>query len=506
MLLLTILTLQAAWSVSAAPVCTDDASTSIPASAASNAAVATPSAPTSAIPSTDAPSNAPAPAPTSTGSTDSLPGHGGMNEAVTVATGWYPAWEKESFPPSAIPWSRYNMMTFSFALTTQDPSVLDLVGEEETLRTFAAEAKKNNVTSLISVGGWTGSQHFSSAVATEDSRAAFQKAILGMVTEYGLDGVDFDWEYPNADGIGCNEKSPQDAENFLTFLKGLRADPAGANLVLTAATSTKPFNGPDATPLQDVSGFAEALDFLAIMNYDIWGSWAQTTGPNAPLKDSCAPTGSQMGSAESAVAAWTAAKFPANQILLGVAAYGHSFRVDLSAAKSSNGALSVYAPFDKANQPLGEGETSSVPTPNKCGVPEGPAGVWTFRGMIENGFLGPDGNPAEGIDYTFDECSETPFVYQQQNQTFISFDDAKSFTAKGEFINQKDLRGFAVWHVLGDSADNILLDAIHQGIGTEMECVPEPEAEPTAEPTSQPTATPTQTSPVETSPTETYYA
>jgi chitinase len=48
------------------------------------------------------------------------------------------------------------------------------------------------------------------------------------------------------------------------------------------------------------------------MNYDIWGSWSTGIGPNAPLDDSCAPT--QAGSAKSAVAAWTGAKFPANQV------------------------------------------------------------------------------------------------------------------------------------------------------------------------------------------------
>ena len=152
------------------------------------------------------------------------------------------------------------------------------------------------------------------------------------------------------------------------------------------------------------------------MNYDVFGSWAANTGPNAPLKDSCAPTADQLGSAESAVAAWTGAGFPATQILLGVPAYGRSFHVDLSAAKSTSGSLNAYAAFDKTNIPLGEGETSSTPVANKCGILEGPGGVWSFRGMIERGFLGADGNPAEGIDYTFDECSQTvsdlyfPFV------------------------------------------------------------------------------------------------
>jgi len=48
------------------------------------------------------------------------------------------------------------------------------------------------------------------------------------------------------------------------------------------------------------------------MNYDVWGSFSASVGPNAPLDDSCAPT--KGGSATSAVKAWKAAGFPASQV------------------------------------------------------------------------------------------------------------------------------------------------------------------------------------------------
>lgn len=97
------------------------------------------------------------------------------------------------------------------------------------------------------------------------------------------------------------------------------------------------------------------------MSYDIWGPWSSGIGPNAPLDDSCATT--HAGSARSAVAAWTGANFPANQvrvchmyrsvlfinciqIVLGVPAYGHSSKL----ADQSNFAL--YAPFTPYGNPL----------------------------------------------------------------------------------------------------------------------------------------------------------
>ena len=49
-----------------------------------------------------------------------------------------------------------------------------------------------NVYAVMSVGGWGGSQYFSSAVATEANRTAFAKAVMAAISQYGLDGVEFE--------------------------------------------------------------------------------------------------------------------------------------------------------------------------------------------------------------------------------------------------------------------------------------------------------------------------
>lgn len=79
-----------------------------------------------------------------------------------------------------------------------------------------------------------------------------------------------DWEYPGVQGAGNNQVSSTDSARFLTFLQLLRAQlPESAKL--TAATQVTPFAGPDGTPMRDVSAFAQVLDWILIMNYDIWG-------------------------------------------------------------------------------------------------------------------------------------------------------------------------------------------------------------------------------------------
>jgi chitinase len=43
----------------------------------------------------------------------------------------------------------------------------------------------------ITVGGWTGSTFFSSAV-TPQNRTMFVQAVIDVVNQYGFDGVDFE--------------------------------------------------------------------------------------------------------------------------------------------------------------------------------------------------------------------------------------------------------------------------------------------------------------------------
>ena len=113
-------------------------------------------------------------------------------------------------------------------------------------------------------------RYFSAAVATAQSRETFAGNILGMYTQYGVDGIDIDWEFPGQDGNAGNGESPGDAANFLSFLQLLRKTlPPQAKI--TAATMTVPWADAQGNPLKDVSAFAKVLDWILIMNYDTWG-------------------------------------------------------------------------------------------------------------------------------------------------------------------------------------------------------------------------------------------
>jgi len=53
--------------------------------------------------------------------------------------------------------------------------------------------EKQNVQAILSIGGWTGSMYYSSAVATPGNRTAFARAVMGVVQQYDLDGIEFEY-------------------------------------------------------------------------------------------------------------------------------------------------------------------------------------------------------------------------------------------------------------------------------------------------------------------------
>lgn len=48
------------------------------------------------------------------------------------------------------------------------------------------------IQAILSIGGWTGSQYFSTAVATDANRTSFAQAVMALVSQYNLDGVEFE--------------------------------------------------------------------------------------------------------------------------------------------------------------------------------------------------------------------------------------------------------------------------------------------------------------------------
>ena len=164
---------------------------------------------------------------------------------------------------------------------------------------------------LLSIGGW-GSGRFSEMAASKDNREMFANECQRVVEEYGLDGIDIDWEYPTQSTAKISS-SPDDTANF-TLLMGDLRKAIGNDKLLTAATVC------DAQYI-DVGSCIDYLDLVNVMAYDMSEGEAHHSALY-PSEISGECTSSQ------AVEAHLKAGVPKEKLVMGVPFYGKGNRED----------------------------------------------------------------------------------------------------------------------------------------------------------------------------------
>ncbi|CAO3609811.1 unnamed protein product [Cunninghamella blakesleeana] len=190
--------------------------------------------------------------------------------------------------PTSIAWNKLDHILYAFAV----PDSKGNIGQfnEKQLQQLVHQAHENKKLVSLSIGGWTGSVYFSSLIRTSDMRDQFSSTLVNAVKMYDLDGLNLDWEYPNAmNGVSCNQRDPHDTTNLLTFTILLREKLIKAfpkeHKYITMAVAAKVFNGPDSKPSKQLSNqWAKVVDSFYIMAYDLRGKWDRYTGANAPIE------------------------------------------------------------------------------------------------------------------------------------------------------------------------------------------------------------------------------
>lgn len=378
------------------------------------------------------------------------------NRTAPVAAAYYPSWSVSSNPPDELNFAKFDILFFAFA-TPNASSTLKWDSEsQDTLRKLVSSARKSGKGTkiVLSVGGWLGSYWFSNAVKTAANRTKFHNALVEAVITFGLDGIDIDWEYPNSEGAG-NPHSPADSANLLSFLKLLRAS-LGPSKIISAAVAHVPWLGPDGSPLANVSQFAALMSYINIMNYDVFGA-SSKPGPNAPLGNLCGTSQHPQATAQSAFVQWTKAGFPASKLLLGLALYGY---VSRSTAKKLSGSLLPDSSVNAAAHPQCPPKELSV----------APAGdlstVWgqqiPFKHLVQSGVLHrkADGSytAANGYSHGWDECSDTPFLFNIARTTVVTYDDPRSIASKTQFAKSSGMAGCFTWSL--DQDDGLALQNV----------------------------------------------
>jgi chitinase len=91
---------------------------------------------------------------------------------------------------------------------------------------------------IISMGGWKdssdGTGKYSAMSSNSDSIDTFVSSVVDFLQNYGFDGFDLDWEYPN--------QGQSDTDGYVNVLAALR-NAFGSNYLLSIATSASTGQG-----------------------------------------------------------------------------------------------------------------------------------------------------------------------------------------------------------------------------------------------------------------------
>ncbi|ORX73320.1 endochitinase [Linderina pennispora] len=341
--------------------------------------------------------------------------------AGSIVFGYLPTWQLEAAKDVDI--SRYTHVTIAFAEPSSN-GTLEMDNRDSAME-WVPEITKAGAQALVSVGGWTGSKHFSPIMKDAGKRAQLIDNIVSWVKDYELNGIDIDYEYPGRQGDTCHPFDARvDTDNFLTFLTDLRSEFSRVfndRKLITLATRFQPFDGPNG-PMRDVSDFAS------------------TTGPNAPFNHE-KDKGLQY-SFTSSIKEWVDAGIPAEKILAGLPFYGRTVTAqnDLSVSRQ------MYAPLKKESD-------------KSCGGPKAFSGVWKYSKLRGQAVLSSPDVAEEPWIRQFDKVTKTPWLFNTDTKDFVSYDDPASIMYKCKYVKDNGLGGVMVWSMTNDF-HNELVDAI----------------------------------------------
>jgi chitinase len=168
------------------------------------------------------------------------------------------------------------------------------------------------------------------------------------------------------------------------------------------------------------------IDQVNLMTYDYYEAGDDpTTGNHAPLFTD--PTDPKKDSADATVRAFEAAGVPAAKIVLGVPFYGRMWQ---QVASVNHGLFQTGKP-----------------------VPNG----YAPYNVIKETMLG------HGFTRYWDTQSNVPYLYKEEKQVFVSYEDPQSLAVKGNYVLTHKLGGVMFWSYFNDSSGE-LLGAIDQSL------------------------------------------
>lgn len=208
--------------------------------------------------------------------------------------GYFPSWNGSD--PASVPWGKVTQVNYAFIKPAPSGDLTDV--KPDILNGLINLGHGHGVKVCLAVGGWddAGTADWESMAGRPASRQRFVKNLIALCGAYKLDGIDIDWEYPNAGS----------ADGYGLMMKELGAGLHASGCKLSTAVL--------AIGDMGVHIHAEvfsSIDYLNIMAYD--KNWDHPGLPH-----------SSFGLADSSLAYWSQRGCPKEKLILGVPFYGRT--------------------------------------------------------------------------------------------------------------------------------------------------------------------------------------
>lgn len=270
-------------------------------------------------------------------------------------------------------------------------------------KVIALKQQKPSLKVLLMIGGWGDKADGFSMMARDASkRTLFCQSCKEHIDNYGLDGIDIDWEYPTA-GPSENGRHPDDTRNFNLVLKELRETIGNTKIISYASSASADYVDWKTAMLY--------MDYVNVMTYDM----GDPPYHNAPLYYSAAIT--RKRSVDQSITQHFAAGVPLNRQVMGVPFYGHG--------------TDPYKDDVKFNEMAGIFSSSKY----------------------------------EGKNIRkWDAVAKVPYLVDEAGTFLLGYDDQESVTYKGQYVVQKNLLGAMFWEYRHDDSQGTLRKALCKAI------------------------------------------
>ncbi|KAL8559148.1 hypothetical protein ACOMHN_046196 [Nucella lapillus] len=291
----------------------------------------------------------------------------------------------------------------------EDRTVGQLIGRYQRFN----DLKKTNkhLKTLVSIGGeFAGSDDFVAIAKDDNSLQRFAQTTVEFLRKQDFDGLDIDWEYPNA----------TTKAQFSKLLKTLRTafeddKSSKERLLLTVALPAGRHRIQDGFDMDVLNRY---VDLVGVMTYDYHGGWSTITGFDSPLFSRASnPQFNQDLSTEWTVNHYLSLGLRADRILVGITAAGTHFQLqDLNNT-------GVGAPVIKGDQ---QRLSNIWRLPDRYAYPE-------ICQVVQKA----------SSHRVFDEEQQVPYVYHDNR--WFGYEDVQSIESKVAWMLKKGVAGAMFW-------------------------------------------------------------